>query len=193
MRLLWASDPALLIGDFDSLSDDERKKAENAGAKIVRYSRDKNETDLELALNHALELKPGNVVIIAALGGRLDQTLGNIALLTDPRLAGIDIRLDDGLEEVFFCRDRCELQGKGGDVVSLIPWQNTVEGISTKGLKWPLDNETLYPEKTRGISNELVGGTASVSLAARSAARNPSPRLIPRQSQMAEIYGNRKS
>ena len=157
--------PSLVIGDFDSLSEDERKNAESEGAKIVRYSHDKNETDLELAINHALELNPTSILILAGLGDRLDQTLGNIALLGDPRLAELDVRLDDGVEETFFCRSRCELRGRTGDLVSLIPWTGAVEGISTDGLKWPLHDETLYPEKTRGISNELLGSAASVSLA----------------------------
>jgi thiamine pyrophosphokinase len=158
--------PSMVIGDFDSLSEEERKKVERAGAKIVRYSHDKNETDLELAIHHALELKPTSIVILAALGDRLDQTLGNLALMSDQSLAALDMRLDDGLEEAFFCRSRSELYGNSGDLVSLIPWHGLVEGIHTQGLKWPLHNETLYPERTRGISNELLGTNGSVSLTA---------------------------
>jgi thiamine pyrophosphokinase len=158
--------PSIVVGDLDSLGEEERKKAENAGAKIVQYSQDKNETDLELAINHALELKPTSVVIIAAMGDRLDQTLGNIALLSDQRLAEMDFRLDDGLEEAFFCRNRCKVHGKSGDLVSLLPWQSAVEGIRTEGLKWPLHNETLYPDKTRGISNQLIGREATVTVTA---------------------------
>jgi thiamine pyrophosphokinase len=109
-------------------------------------------------------LEPSSIVIIAALGDRLDQTLGNIALLSNARLAALDARLDDGLEEAFFCRDKSELRGKAGDIVSLIPWGGPVINLRTKGLKWPLKNETLDPEKTRGISNELLGNSAVVSL-----------------------------
>ena len=162
--LAMGLDPGLVIGDFDSLGPDESEKAERAGAQIVRYPHDKDETDLELALDHALELEPSSIVIIAALGDRLDQTLGNIALLSNARLAALDARLDDGLEETFFCRDKSELRGKAGDIVSLIPWGGPVIDLRTKGLKWPLKNETLDPEKTRGISNELLGNSAVVSL-----------------------------
>lgn len=157
--------PGLVIGDFDSLDLDEIEKAESAGIQIVRYPHDKDETDLELAINHSLELNPSSIVIFAALGNRLDQTLGNIALLSDPRLAALDVRLDDGLEEAFFCRGQSELRGGTvGDIVSLIPWGGAVVSVRTEGLKWPLNNETLYPEKTRGISNELLGTSALVSL-----------------------------
>ena len=156
--------PAVIIGDLDSLSVSERQKAEKAGAEIELYPHDKNETDLELALNYALEQKPSSIVIVAALGNRLDQTLGNLALLSDPRFAALDVRLDDGVEEAFFCRGQVPVEGRRGDLVSLIPWGGAVEDIRTEGLKWPLHAETLYPEKTRGISNEMLGDAAEVSI-----------------------------
>jgi len=157
-------DPGVVIGDFDSLGPEESEKAERAGAQIIRYPHDKNETDLELALYHALELKPSSIIILAALGNRLDQTLGNVALLSDSRLDELDVRLDDGVEEAFFCRSKSELHGMAGDTVSLIPWGGRVKGVRTEGLKWPLNNETLHPERTRGISNELLGNSAIVNL-----------------------------
>lgn len=156
--------PALVIGDMDSIPKDQWQELEKAGVSIELYPRDKNETDLELAINRAIEDKPQQIVIIAALGGRLDQTLGNIVLLTDVRLMIFDVRLDDGVEEIFFCRDQAQVQGRSGDIVSLIPWQGAVSNIQTKGLKWVLQNETLYPDKTRGISNEMLGETASISI-----------------------------
>ena len=156
--------PALIIGDMDSAESSLLQKLGADGVPIERYSRDKNETDLELAINKAVELNPKEIVIVAALGGRLDQTLANIALLTDPRLSNFDIRLDDGAEEIFFCRDQAEVKGRSGDIVSLIPWSGEVAGIQTANLKWQLSNETLYPEKTRGISNEMTADVASIKL-----------------------------
>ena len=153
--------PNLIVGDLNSVTDVELKIA---SAKIVQYPRNKNETDLELALNHALVKKTSSILIIGALGGRLDQTLGNISLLSDPRLSTLDCRLDDGAEEVFFCRDRSKFEGRRGDVVSLIPWNDAVKGIRMRGLRWSLNNETLYPDKTRGISNEMLNTVAEVSI-----------------------------
>ena len=110
-------------------------------------------------------MNPEQVIILAALGGRLDQTLGNIALISDPFLPHPSrVRLDDGIEEIFFCHDACEISGTSSDLVSLLPWQGEVTGIITTGLKWPLQNETLYPHKTRGISNEMTGEVATVQI-----------------------------
>jgi thiamine pyrophosphokinase len=75
-----------------------------------------------------------------------------------------DLRLDDGIEEVFFCHDKCEINGTVGDTVSLIPWQGEVAGVVTTDLRWRLQDETLYPQKTRGISNEMIGDTATIQI-----------------------------
>jgi thiamine pyrophosphokinase len=158
--------PHLVIGDMDSVTKDVVQQLKKADVPIELYPRNKNETDLELALNRAVEKSPSSILIIGALGGRLDQTLGNISLLSDSRLATLDCRLDDGVEEVFFCRDSSRVEGRRGDIVSLIPWNGAVKGISTNGLRWPLNNETLYPEKTRGISNEMLEAVAEVSIEA---------------------------
>jgi len=157
--------PNIIIGDLDSLPANFEPSTFNG--EIIRFSQDKNETDLELAIHHALTLNPEQVIILAALGGRLDQTLGNIALISNPFIphpSSFILRLDDGIEEVFFCHDNCEIKGTSSEIVSLIPWQGEVAGIVTSGLKWALQNETLYPHKTRGISNEMLGDLATVQI-----------------------------
>jgi thiamine pyrophosphokinase len=156
--------PSVIIGDLDSLSPDERRSAELAGVHLVRHPCDKDETDFELALDYAIAGGYKEILVVAALGDRLDQTLGNLALLSAPRLSTLDLRLDDGVEQVFFTRTSCQVRGLAGDLLSLIPWGGPVTGIVTAGLRWPLQGETLLPDKTRGISNELLGETASISL-----------------------------
>jgi len=156
--------PSVVIGDLDSLTDDDRRKLEGTGTEIHCYSSEKNETDFDLALHYSAEAGYREILIIAALGDRLDQTLGNLSLLTDPVLAELDIRLDDGVEQAYFTRTQSRIVGSPGDIVSLIPWGGEVRGVTTSGLRWPLGCETLYPHQTRGISNELLGDTASVSL-----------------------------
>lgn len=156
--------PNLIIGDMDSIDKQQWQELKNAGVPIELFPRDKNETDLELALHRAIELEPQEIIIVGAFGGRLDQTFSNTVLLSDVRLSAVDVRLDDGLEEIFFCRHQRKVHGRGGDIVSLIPWGNPVQGVQTQGLKWPLHNETLYPEKTRGISNEMTGRVASIKI-----------------------------
>lgn len=155
--------PNIIIGDMDSTTFDLRPLTEK-GTQIIQHPTDKNETDLELAINHAITLNPEAILILAALGGRMDQTLANIALLSGVRLSTVDVRLSDGVEEVFFCRDQAQVEGRSGDIVSLIPWQGEVTGVFTENLRWHLHHETLYPEKTRGISNEMTSKIATIKI-----------------------------
>ncbi len=162
--------PEVVIGDLDSIDEDMLFDLTFAEVDIKQYSEDKDETDIELALRYAVELQPSAIMIVGALGGRLDQTLANLSILTNPTLPGIDIRMDDGIEEVFFCRTsaanggQAEVQGRGGDTISLIPWHGSVEGVHTEGLEWPLYGETLFSDKSRGISNRMVAETASIRI-----------------------------
>ncbi|TLN17023.1 thiamine diphosphokinase [bacterium] len=158
--------PHLLIGDLDSVTEDEVQWAMNKGAEVRRYPREKDETDLELALQAALQTGSREILLAAALGGRLDHALGNLSLLLRPELAGLDVRLEDGREEVFLIRDKVEIHGHKGDIVSLLPWNGPAEGVTTEALCYPLHAETLYPDRTRGISNEMLAGAAQVSLRA---------------------------
>ena len=156
--------PNVVIGDLDSVTEEERRKIKEMGVEVMEFSMDKNETDLELAINHAITLNPSEILILAALGGRMDQTLANIALLSNSSLVTHNLRITDGVEEIFFCRDQAKVEGRSGDIVSLIPWQGEVNGVFTENLRWHLHYETLYPDKTRGISNEMTADVATIKI-----------------------------
>lgn len=156
--------PHAIVGDLDSLPAPLVETLRQQGTTIHPHPRDKDETDLELALRYALKYRPEAIRIVGAVGRRLDQTLANVALLAAPWLEEIDVRLDDGVEEVLLIRTAATIQGRAGEVVSLIPWGVPVEGIVTEGLRWPLRDETLYPERTLGISNELTGPQAHLRI-----------------------------
>lgn len=156
--------PNLIIGDLDSVNPEQLQTYRHQGLEIRKFPTDKDETDLELALYAARELDPVSIWVVAALGGRLDQTLANIFLLTDPNLAAYDVRLIDGQTEVFLIRSSGVIHGEVGQRVSLLPLNEPVVGIHTSGLKYPLEDETLYPEKTRGISNIMTSPTATITI-----------------------------
>lgn len=156
--------PDLLIGDLDSVTPRQVSWVEKQGTQVRRFREDKDETDLELALLAAAGYHPKRIIITAALGGRLDQTLANIFLLNLPELAEIDTRIDDGRQEVMMVRQSIELEGEPGDTVSLLPLSERVEGITTTGLKYPLNNETLAFNHTRGVSNRMTSTTARIEI-----------------------------
>jgi thiamine pyrophosphokinase len=116
--------------------------------------------------HHALALGLLPSVIIGDLDSlgpedRARVEAGGVDIRQYPR---DNIRFDDGVEEVFFTRNHCEILGRTADIVSLVPWGGKVTGILTQGLRWPLRNETLFPQRTRGISNEMSSENAAISL-----------------------------
>jgi len=121
--------------------------------EILRFPSQKDQTDLELAVDLALARGFRDIIIACGLGGRLDHSLGNLALLSRPDMQGAALRFDDGFTKVFLTRAELKLACQPGDLVSLLPWHGEARGILTDGLAYPLKQETLLPLQTRCISN----------------------------------------
>ena len=156
--------PARVVGDLDSLTKEELGILKAAGVQIERHPQDKDLTDLELTINRALAEGHQSLVIVAALGGRLDMILSNLNLLTRPDLLERDVRLDDGVEQAFFVRNEGHISGKAGDIISLLPWGGMVEKVTTIGLRWSLNCEDLNPYETRSISNKMQTSEAMIRI-----------------------------
>jgi thiamine pyrophosphokinase len=158
--------PHLVVGDFDSLDPVSLQLLAQAGVELVRYPERKDFTDLELALQHARQRGADEILVLAALGGRWDQTLANLLLPASESLYSTHVTLIDGAQEIHLLRlgERLELHGRPGDTVSLIPLTGDAAGVTTHGLEYALSEETLYFGSTRGISNVLVDESAWVSL-----------------------------
>jgi thiamine pyrophosphokinase len=156
--------PSLVIGDLDSISASDLDIAEFQQTEIIRFDQDKDETDLELAIRAAMERGYREILIVAGLGGRLDQTMANLFLMLHPDFHKCNITFDDGVEEVCLVRGKHEILGNPGDIVSLIPLQGDCEGVQTEKLKYPLQHETLMQFKTCGISNVMTAAQAAVSI-----------------------------
>ena len=145
--------PQLLIGDLDSVSAGELAEAIDSGIEVQRFPPAKDQTDLELALEYALKAGYAQIVIAYPFGDRVDHTLGNLSLLARPDLAEKTLSLEDGQVEARLLNTSACLPTQPGDLISLIAWGAPIEGITTKGLEYPLNHETLLPWQTRGISN----------------------------------------
>ncbi len=156
--------PTFLIGDLDSVTPAEIVRAKESGVDIRQYPPAKDETDLQLAIDLAVDMGFNDILITAALGGRLDQTLGNIFLMSRDRYSRCLIRIDDGSEEVFLIRKTARISGEPGDTVSLLPLGAPAFGVRTENLEFPLKSEILYPDRTRGISNVMLTSSARISI-----------------------------
>ena len=159
--------PDLLVGDLDSVDPDLVERLAAAGTRVHRHPADKEASDTEIAVEMAFETGAAAVVVLGAVGGtRLDHELANLLLLADRALGGRDLRAVRGGTQVraIHADDRLVLSGSPGDLVTLLPVGGDAAGVVTEGLRWPLDGATLRMGRSHGLSNEIVGSTASVRI-----------------------------
>jgi thiamine pyrophosphokinase len=156
-----------VVGDFDSADPDAVERARVAGAVVDRHPVEKDATDLELALDVARDRGVQRITVVGGAGGRLDHLLANVALLASPRFADLEIDARSGdayLAVVQGGRPARAIVGRPGSLVTLLPMGGDASGITTSGLQYPLDDATLRPGTSRGVSNVLVGAEGSVVL-----------------------------
>jgi thiamine pyrophosphokinase len=161
--------PDVVVGDFDSLPPAERHRLEASGVELRVAAPDKDESDMELCLLAAIASGTRRIVVLGALGlVRPEHSVANLLLLADPRLDGLEVTLAGRGSRIFRAGmaagpGAVEIAGEPGDLVSLFPLGDAVEGVSTHGLRFALADETLLLGPSRGLSNELLGPTAQVS------------------------------
>ncbi len=154
-----------VIGDLDSLDEEECMALKAIGTDVVRVAAEKDETDLELALLHAIEIGASDIVVLGAFGDRIDMCLSNLMLLSHPRFSSSHIEYWYDHQTAWLIRPPGgEIHGQSGDTLSLIPLEGDAEGITTHELYYPLKNEKLAFGPARGVSNILTASVARVEL-----------------------------
>jgi len=156
--------PDYIVGDCDSVSQDLLFEYRDKGVEVKEFPKEKDFTDMELALELAISSGVSNIDIFGAVGNRLDHSLANAYILLKPLRKGIKAKLLNESNEVMIIDNQIELYKKIGAIVSLIPLTSEVCGVSTRGLKYPLKDETLYMGETRGISNVFLEENISIHI-----------------------------
>jgi thiamine pyrophosphokinase len=165
--------PDLVVGDLDSVDPLALARLEAEGIPVLRSPVDKDETDTELAVVAALERGATRLTILGAFGGpRLDHELANLAILALPALVGRPTVLLDPRARVRLLEAPAAdgtpvclaLPGPAGTLVSLLPFGVPAEHVTTRGLRYPLADETLAVGPARGLSNIRLADDATVCL-----------------------------
>jgi len=158
----------LLVGDLDSADPAAVEAAAASGTVVERHPAAKDATDLELAFDAARAKGVRRIVVVDGGGDRVDHLLGNVQLYAAPALAGVEVEAFTGTAHLAVARGGeppVPIAGPPGSLVTLLAAGGPARGIVTEGLRYPLSDESLDPGTTRGVSNELVGGSGSVRLA----------------------------
>lgn len=157
--------PHYILGDFDSASHDILSFYQDNGVEIKQFPTHKDETDMELGLNFAMELGIEDIVIFGGIGCRFDHTLANAHLLLRLLKRNIRGRLVNENNCIELIDKSTIIYGKKGDLVSVIPLSMQVIGVTLTGLAYPLYEKTLtIDDDLVAVSNIMISEQAEIQI-----------------------------
>lgn len=160
----WGVAPDLILGDLDSLDGEILTYWQEKGVPVQRVPAEKDETDLELAVDFALEQGVEKIILVGAWGSRVDHALGNLELLYRLAQGGTANELLTRDHRLIAFTSSLEARVRPGSYVSLVPLTPVVRRVWTQGLAYPLTGQDVTKGKTLSISNQAQGEEIKVEL-----------------------------
>ncbi len=157
--------PDIAIGDFDSVTEEEFSFIKKSVPVMKQFPKNKDQTDMELAVLHAIEKRATDVLIYGGTGSRLDHTFVTWQLLELLLTARIQHQLVNETNRVRMVDKGRTILVSGGEYkyVSVIPYTATIS-LTLSGFIYNLPKTTLLRGTTRGISNEIAGRQARITI-----------------------------
>lgn len=152
--------PDVIIGDFDSYTGDLP-----GGVEIIRTKPEKDDTDTMMALKLAIRRGYRRIMLVGALGGRVDHMLANISLVAFAAEKGADLQIVDGHHQIFAVRNgRRRVPRSTWRNLSVFAFDTECKGVTLRGVKYPLENAVLTNTFALGVSNEFTEDVAEISV-----------------------------
>lgn len=155
--------PDIIIGDLDSSNNEYIAYYRKKGVPIKEYQTDKDKTDTQICLEYALSFS-SEIVMLGATGSRIDHTLANISLLKLGLDHKIPVSIIDSNNLIMLTADTLTQTGKKGELFSLIPLSEKVEGVTTFGAHYELSNADMVIGDSYGISNYFASDSLQISI-----------------------------
>lgn len=155
----------LAIGDFDSLATELLETLKRRAIPIEHHAPEKDATDCELAIRHAMGLQPDSITVTGVLGGRADHSLANLLCLAT-QTGSVPVTMPGQIYNGYLLKSRqsIELEDESRGTVSIMALTQICHGVSNRGLKYPLQAATLPFGVGWGLSNEIIESRARITL-----------------------------
>lgn len=156
--------PDIIIGDLDSIPASTLNTCQEDSLEIIQHPTRKDATDLELALDLALERGVDCLDIFAALGGRWDMSIGNILTAAADKYKPLKVCLYSGTTQaaILHAGTTRTFHGSPGQVFSILPLAGTVTKVSLQGCEYPLHNRDIPFGSSLGMSNVYSSEKVSI-------------------------------
>lgn len=157
--------PNYIVGDFDSVDKNVLDEFLEMGIPVFQFPTQKDETDMQLGIEIAVEKGATDLILFGGIGDRFDHTLANAHLLLGLLKKGIRARLVDEKNCVELINQSLLVEGEIGSLVSTIPLSMMVRGLTLEGFEYPLTNRDLaLDDELLAVSNVLSEKVGKISL-----------------------------
>ncbi|MGI6168343.1 MAG: thiamine diphosphokinase [Christensenellales bacterium] len=169
----WAKEYGLpvhrLIGDMDSIHPHDLAYFKAcADCEIMQLEPEKDQTDAHVAILQAADMGIELLRIFGGRGGRLDHSLTNVLLLLLAKRQGLErTEMVDEYGTAFLAEPVVEIEGRAGQLVSLVSLDDSARVLQTQGLYYPLHNRSLPMGDSLFVSNYMTQERAKIHLTGR--------------------------
>lgn len=156
--------PTYIVGDFDSAAEEDMEFFQKMNIPKYEFPTEKDETDLQLGISLCLQKGAKEIVILGGIGSRIDHTLANVQLLLGLLKKGVMAKLVNEHNVVELIDQPTIFRGEVGELISTLPLSPCVEGLTIKGVQYPLLDRDLYLDDTLvAVSNVFVQEVVEIS------------------------------
>ena len=155
--------PNYILGDFDSADKDIIKAMEVSGCEKIKYKKEKDFTDTEIAFNLAVEKGAKEIVLLGGTGTRYDHSLSNLGLMLKALKMSIILKIIDDNNIIFLTDKSMILKGNKGDTISFHAYCECVKKLNICGSKYDLINYDLCLGDGLTTSNEFIGNDIKIT------------------------------
>ncbi|MGB9791965.1 MAG: thiamine diphosphokinase [Thermacetogeniaceae bacterium] len=156
--------PHWIVGDLDSVRDDDRAFMERMGVRFEVYPPEKDFTDTQLAFDLARREGAREVVVWGGTGSRLDHTLSNLFNASKLVEEGIRVSFESPDLTIYLVGDELTVPGRAGDTVSVLVLGDRATGVTERGFRYPLEGATLECRCQYAVSNVIVEPDPTISV-----------------------------
>ncbi|NMW84909.1 thiamine diphosphokinase [Peptoniphilus sp. AGMB00490] len=158
-------DADLLLGDLDSIDEESLYYVKKHNIKIKKFPTKKDFTDTALCLDYLFDEGYDDIIILGALGTRLDHELANLSYLKKAYRCGVSAKIIDNYNEITYAEEgEYEFYKSDKKYFSLINAGDKMN-FTTKGLYYEVKNLEVNSENpSRAVSNEIVADKAIIKI-----------------------------
>lgn len=151
--------PDLVIGDFDSLGYVPK------GDNVIVHKVEKDDTDMMLSVEKAIESGYNDITIYGGTGGRVDHTFANLQTMLFASRKGVFIKMIDS-ENIYqvITNQSLTLNKKDRGNVSVFAIGGEAKGVNIIGGKYEAKDIHLTPDNPTAVSNSFVGKDICISV-----------------------------